>query len=61
MIYRFYYNDLIDSKAKTAAKDAYDIPTSADLTTLTCKKMTANYSSSFLVAFCCLPVVLLHL
>jgi len=42
MIYRFYYNDLIDSKAKTAAKDAYDIPTSADLTTLTCKKMTAK-------------------
>jgi len=40
------YNDLVDSKAKTAAKDAYNIPTSAELTTQTCKKLISKQCQS---------------
>ena len=41
-----YYNDLVDSKAKTAATDAYNIPTSAELTTQTCKKLISKQCQS---------------
>jgi len=41
-----YYNDLVDSKAQTAAKDAYNIPPSAELTTQTCKKLISKQCQS---------------
>jgi len=37
---------VVDGKAKTAVKDVYDIPTSAELTTQTCKKLTSKQCQS---------------
>ena len=41
-----HYNDLADVSAKNSINDAYDIPTTSELTTDTCKRLISKQCNS---------------